>query len=91
MLDTIARGADRFLQFLEYRGILPNRFIAFGDSRSDFEMADELRRRDKQVNFVFVGNRDTLGNRQVNYPVEYFEGFSQGTLKFLKGLDNSHF
>lgn len=78
-----ALGADRFLQFLKDQDIKPARFIAFGDSRSDLEMADELERKQKSVEFVYVGDRAKLGNPQKGYPIEYIEGFSQGTLAYL--------
>lgn len=78
-----ALGADRFLQFLTDRDIKPVQFKAFGDSASDLEMADELERKGRQVDFVYVGDRAKLGNVTKDYPIEYVGGFSQGTLEYL--------
>jgi hydroxymethylpyrimidine pyrophosphatase-like HAD family hydrolase len=78
-----ALGAARLLQFLEERDIEPRHFIAFGDSRSDFEMADELARQEKSIELVFVGDRAKLGTVAKDYPIIYIPGFSQGTLVYL--------
>ena len=78
-----AFGADRFLSFLESKQLSPEFFTAFGDSKSDFEMADELQNRGKQVSFVFVGDKAKLGDIQKPYAIEYVEGFTQGTLVYL--------
>lgn len=63
--------------------INPAEFETFGDSKSDFEMADELERRKKSVRMIYVGDRAKLGEVKKDYPTEYVEGFSQGTLAYL--------
>ncbi len=80
-----ALGADRFLQFLKDRNIKPQQFKTYGDSTSDMEMADELERRKKQVEMVYVGDRQKLGEPSKDYPVTYVPGFVQGTLSYLNG------
>lgn len=78
-----ALAAERFLQFVKDRGINPGRFVTFGDSKSDFEMADELARRGKKVEMVYVGDKAKLGEVSKDYPIEYIGGFTQGTLEYL--------
>lgn len=79
-----ALGADRFLQFLKDRGINPGKFLTFGDSLSDFEMSDELARKNKKVTHVDVGeNRLRSELNKKDYPVEYAGGFNHGTISYL--------
>lgn len=82
-------AAERFLQFIRDRDIKPGRFIAFGDSKSDFEMADELERRGKKLEMVYVGHRDKMGDQRKEYPVnlDYADKFTQGTLEYLLRAD----
>jgi len=80
-------GAERFLKFLEDKNIKPDRFIAFGDSKSDFEMSDELQRRGRKVEMIYVGDREKLGESIREYPIEYVGGYSHGTLEYLKRTD----
>jgi hydroxymethylpyrimidine pyrophosphatase-like HAD family hydrolase len=77
-------AAERFLQFIKDKNIKPGRFITFGDSKSDFEMADELERRGKKVEMIFVGDKDKLGEIKKDYQIEYVGGFTSGTLKYLQ-------
>ena len=78
-----ALATERFLQFVKDKDVKPGRFIAIGDSKSDFEMADELQRRGKKVEMVYVGDKEKLGEVNKDYPVEHVGGFTQGTLKYL--------
>ena len=78
-----ALGADRFLQFLKKMDLEPQEFETFGDSKSDFEMSDELHKRGKKVKMIYVGDRLKLGEFPTEYPVDYIEGFCQGTLQYL--------
>lgn len=79
-----ALGSDRFLEFLKSRGIVVESFKAFGDSASDAAMADELARRGRMVEFVYVGDKPESVNRRADYPVEEVAGFSNGTLEYLR-------
>lgn len=79
-----ALGAERFLQFLSDKNISPAEFKTFGDSVSDFAMADELDRRGEKVTFIYVGNRDKLREVHKSYLIEYVGGFSDGTLTYLQ-------
>ena len=84
-----ARGADRCLQWLQDRGIKADRFVAFGDSVSDLEMADELQRRGKEVKFVYVGDAKKLADAAALGKVKDSDiitnegDFSAGTLRYL--------
>ncbi len=78
-----ALGAERFLQFLRDSDINPAEFETFGDSKSDFEMSDELERKGKGVKMIYVGDRSKLGELKKEYSVDYVGNFSQGTLDYL--------
>lgn len=81
-----ALGADRFLEFLKAgeRSFYAAEFVAFGDSDSDLEMADELERRRLHVEFVYVGNNpDAVQARGRSYSVKTEPGFTRGTLTYL--------
>ncbi len=83
--------ADRFLQFLRDKGIKPEKFVAFGDSISDLEMADELLRRNQQAEFVYVGPEEKLEEARAKGKIKDDEvirnvgGFTKGTLEYLRG------
>jgi hydroxymethylpyrimidine pyrophosphatase-like HAD family hydrolase len=81
-----ALGARRILAMLEERGICPSEYIAFGDSPSDFDMAEELHRLGKRVQFVYVGGFGSLDGRDSGtFPVVYTQGlFDKGTVEFLQ-------
>jgi hypothetical protein len=81
-------GARRFVQFLQERSIEPKRFIAFGDSDSDCEMAAELHRLGLLVEFVFVGDPAEFVQRDnVLFPVSFTSGkYDAGTLEYLRAL-----
>ena len=79
-----ALGSDRFIEFLSSRGVKVEAFETFGDSASDAAMADELARRGKQVEFVYVGNKPETVKPGADYPVREITGFSEGTLAFLQ-------
>lgn len=78
-----ALGADRFMEFLQYRELAVDSFEAFGDSGSDAAMADELARRDKTVDFIYVGSDLQSLNPRADYTVRYVGGYNTGTLQYL--------
>jgi hydroxymethylpyrimidine pyrophosphatase-like HAD family hydrolase len=79
-----ALGSDRFIEFLKARDVVVDSFEAFGDSGSDAAMADELARRGRTVEFVYVGNNPDSVNRRADYPMQQIAGFNDGTLAFLR-------
>jgi HAD superfamily hydrolase (TIGR01484 family) len=84
-----ALGTKRILRWLDENGIEPGRFIAFGDSVSDLEMAGELEEQGKQVTFVYVGDSEKLkkaeeeGKVKNKAIIEQVGGFTKGTLRYL--------
>jgi hydroxymethylpyrimidine pyrophosphatase-like HAD family hydrolase len=79
-------GSERFLEFLRVREVRPEHFVAFGDSVSDIEMADELERKGQDVTFVYVGQGDVTNGDSRKYEIVQEPGFSSGTLRYLKNL-----
>lgn len=84
-----ALGVRRVLAWLEERHIFTQRCIAFGDSPSDLQMAYELARRDRQVEFVYVGNTELHGGdvesvHITRTPTRY----DRGTLAYLRQYEN---
>lgn len=82
-----ALGAKRFLTFLKERGLKPEQFYCFGDTTTDIEMADELAQRGKDVTFVYTGDKTKVGDVKKEYPFIFSEGYTQGTLRYLKNLE----
>ena len=81
-----ALGARGFVAFLAQRGIVPHRFVAFGDSPSDLAMAEELDRLGVPVEFVFVGGREQLQlDAPPPFPVIFTAALcDDGTLEYLR-------
>lgn len=78
-------GAIRFLQWLSDRGIKARRFVTFGDSASDAEMAMELQRRgNTDVTFVYVGPPGKLEGVKLPNNVVQFPGFNEGTVRYIE-------
>ncbi len=87
-------GAQRFLQWLRDEGITPSRFVAFGDSISDIDMAEELLRKGKEVTFVYVGESAKLteaknaGSIKDTLSIVSPGNYSAGTLQYLREFTN---
>lgn len=77
-------GAKLFLEFLNTKDIAPEKFITFGDSRSDFAMSDELWEQDKEVEMVYVGDREKLGSIARRYEITFVSGYSHAVLEYLQ-------
>jgi len=71
---------QKILKWLDDRGITPQMFHVFGDSRSDLEMGYELNTRGKKVRFVYVGEED-LG--ELPFEVVQQGNVDKGTLEYL--------
>lgn len=79
-------GAGRILDWLSSKNIVPNHFIAIGDSISDLEMADELNLRGKSVDFYYVNPKKPI-NIKKPYPIfNSTKEFGNGTLEVLEGI-----
>ena len=80
-----ALGADRFLQWLKWKGLAPEQVVAFGDSRSDVDMAEEVHKSGLPVEFVFVGDRALLQDKQFSFEITFTHGqFEEGVLEYLQ-------
>lgn len=78
-------GVRRIIAWLDIRGLKPEEFISFGDSKADIEMAEELYKTGKPVTFVFVGPEEYVKDK--NFPFKLIvtrEKFEPGTLEYLK-------
>ncbi len=76
-------GARRFLDWLNDKNVRVSKFYAFGDSRSDVAMAQELHDDGQDVTFIFVGGKEFLKGKfpfQVIFPRSLF---AQGAVEFL--------
>lgn len=81
-------AVQKALKWLTEQKIKPERFITFGDSPSDTAMADELCQRGLPVAFVFVGEKNLLADKKLEFPVTYtVEQCESGTIEYLKSLD----
>ena len=79
-----ALGAQQVLGWLREQRLQPDYFIAFGDSRSDVGMAEEIHREGFPVEFVFVGEKSQLQGLQLPFPVSLTQAFCEkGTLEYL--------
>ncbi len=79
-----ALGAQQVLIWLREQGLQPEYFIAFGDSRSDVGMAEEIHRQGLPVELVFVGERAQLQGIELPFPVSLTQAFCErGTLEYL--------
>lgn len=78
-------AVERIIKWLNERNIDPQKFITFGDSLSDLPMPQALHEKGKNVEFVFVGNKEIkqLYPFPITRPKKLFE---KGTLELLKSL-----
>ncbi len=73
------------LTWTAQRGFKINKFIVFGDSPSDVEMGEALRKNGLSVEFVFVGD-EKIPNEP--FPIHKTEEkFEKGTLEYLTRLN----
>lgn len=72
------------LEWLEEKGVKPERYYAFGDSVSDLDIGEALFERNLPMEFVFVGQEEELKGHQVRFPYIVTKAdFDEGTLEFL--------
>ena len=73
----------RIVKWLRDIGIKPQKYIAFGDSKSDIPMAEELHKQGLSVDLVFVGDKP-INPDDFPFPVVITKKhFEQGTLEYL--------
>jgi len=78
-----ALGARKFVELLSNEKIEPKRFVSFGDGTSDYDMFEELKNMGKVSQFVFVGERDCLKDRDLSGVSFTKKLVDEGTLEFL--------
>ncbi len=78
-------AVERILKWLGEIGIDPQRFLTFGDSLSDFPMAEHLYNLNKKVEFIFVGKSEIKKSHPflIIKPKEFF---GKGTVEALRSL-----
>lgn len=80
-----ALGIERALGWMNERKIAPRKWIAFGDSLSDIDMAIDLHRRQIPFTFVFVGEKALFGEREFPFPIVFTTKLcEQGTREYLE-------
>lgn len=79
-----ALGTKKFIELLEEKKIEPNMYICFGDSVSDYEMLEELNRLGKKSQFIFVGKKEDLSDKNHERVVFTKKLVDKGTLQYLK-------
>ena len=78
-------GVQKALKWLADKKIKPRQFITFGDSISDVAMAQELHDQGLPVEFVFVGEKEILADKQFKFPVIYTDKRCEaGTMEYLE-------
>ncbi|MBI4096755.1 MAG: HAD hydrolase family protein [Candidatus Levybacteria bacterium] len=75
------------LQWMKEMELTPQKIITFGDSKSDFEMAQKAYKKGFQTEFVYVGGDTTFKNIKTEIPIIIPKSkFEKGTLEFLQTL-----
>ncbi|HSA83600.1 MAG TPA: hypothetical protein VLF20_01790 [Patescibacteria group bacterium] len=82
-----ALGAQRFLTFLAELQMTPDTYYCFGDTESDFDMADYLAAKGKKVYFVYTGKKNNIEINEKSYPIIFETGYSLGTLAYLERMN----
>lgn len=78
-------AASRILRWIKEKGFNPTEVIAFGDSKGDIPMAEEIHRQGLSVKMVFVGRPSYIEGIETPFPVVMTSKlFDKGTLEFLQ-------
>src|SRR3989344_1423407 len=84
-----ALGVRQFVEALRTRGVRPTQYLAFGDSESDYEMYEELKRLGLPGQLVYVGEQEALREKDLSGVVFTRRKVDQGTLEFLQNATKS--
>jgi HAD superfamily hydrolase (TIGR01484 family) len=77
-------AVNRILKWLRERKLNPKKFIAFGDSGADIEMAEEINKQGYSVIYVYVGNKTKPEKNKYPFEIVYTQNyFDKGTLEYL--------
>lgn len=81
-------GAKKVLDWLKKQKIKPTEFVAFGDSKSDLGMAEEIHSNGLKVEMVFVGGKELIEGKEFSFPVKTPESnYEKGALEYLKSIE----
>lgn len=80
-------AVKRIIEWVKRKGIIPQRYIAFGDSfSSDMPMAQEIHSQRLPVEFVYAG-KENIDTTAFPFTIHQTKAkFEKGTLEFLKAL-----
>lgn len=82
-----ALGARRIASFIKQKSLSPKKYICFGDSKSDVEMAFEFDNLKLKTQMIYVGNPSDMADIEADFPISITkERFEKGTLEFLQAL-----
>lgn len=77
-------ATDIFINWLKEKGVIPEKFIVFGDSPTDLEMGEQLHQKQQPFDFIYVGNKSELANASHQFQVTVTKGnLDEGTLEYL--------
>ncbi len=80
-----AMGSQRVLEWLRIQRIQPEYFIAFGDSKSDVGMAEEICGNHFPVELVFVGGKEQLEGMSFPFTINFTQAHCEkGTAEYLR-------
>jgi HAD superfamily hydrolase (TIGR01484 family) len=81
-------AVNKILSWLRSSKTSPDQFLAFGDSKSDIPMAEELHAQGYPVKFIFVGNKAHIKNpKEYLFPIIITSAeYEYGTLEYLTKL-----
>lgn len=81
-------ATKKFLDWMKSMNFLIDKFKVFGDSPSDLEIGDELKKRGLSFDFIYVGNPADIKREMEFEPIfttkNFDKGLSEGTLEYLK-------
>jgi len=85
-------ATGEFLNWLGRKNILIDEFRVFGDSPSDLEMGDELKKRGLPFDFIYVGDPEEIKSKIGFTPIftvrEFNKKTDEGTLEYLTSNNN---
>lgn len=77
-------ATKKVTEWVDSKITTPSHFYAFGDSKSDLEMADELKRQNRDFDFIFVGEEKIQPDFEAKFTEKKLD---QGTLEYLNSLN----
>ncbi len=98
-------GAKKILSWMREKGLLAKSFYTFGDSGSDYEMAEEIHEQGLPVEYIYVGDiseddesdpykgeayGEPSKKRKIDLPIyRTSQHFSAGTLEYIKQFNST--